>query len=67
MDSGELLSEGSAHSGHVRSLAFSPDDRQLVRGPPLQLLLWLGQVPVDSAAGLKRDAHDETGVGRRGW
>ena len=30
MDSGELLAEGSAHSGHVLSLSFSPDDRQLV-------------------------------------
>jgi WD40 repeat protein len=30
MASGELLAEGSAHSGHVHSLSFSPDDRQLV-------------------------------------
>ena len=30
MASGELLAEGQAHSGHVKALCFSPDDRQLV-------------------------------------
>ena len=41
MDSGELLAEGSAHSGHVLSLSFSPDDRQLVSvGEDGNVMVW---------------------------
>lgn len=40
-DSGELLMDGVGHSGAVRSLAFSPDDRQLVStGDDGSIFVW---------------------------
>ncbi|KAF1322661.1 Wd repeat-containing protein 16, partial [Globisporangium splendens] len=39
--SGELLLDGVGHSGNVRSVAFSPDDRQLVSvGDDGSILVW---------------------------
>lgn len=40
-NSGELLQDGVGHSGNVRSLAFSPDDRQLVSvGDDGSIFIW---------------------------
>ncbi|TYZ66415.1 hypothetical protein PybrP1_001311 [[Pythium] brassicae (nom. inval.)] len=40
-DSGELLMDGVGHSGGVRGLAFSPDDRQLVSaGDDGSIFIW---------------------------